>query len=47
MLKIGILKERKSPPDERVPLSPAQVLQLNTANSDVKFVVESSDIRRF
>lgn len=47
MLKIGIIKERKSPPDERVPLSPTQVAQLNQDNSDVQFVVESSDIRRF
>ena len=47
MLKIGIIKERKSPPDERVPLSPTQVAQLNTENLDVKFVVESSNIRRF
>jgi alanine dehydrogenase len=47
MLKIGIIKERKSPPDERVPLSPTQIAQLNNENSDVKFVVESSDIRRY
>tara|TARA_B100000795_G_scaffold81356_2_gene58619 strand:+ start:8001 stop:9209 length:1209 start_codon:yes stop_codon:yes gene_type:complete len=47
MLKIGIIKERKSPPDERVPLSPTQVAQLNKENLDVKFVIESSDIRRF
>ena len=47
MLKIGIIKERKSPPDERVPLSPEQVATLNKENSDVKIVVESSDIRRF
>ena len=47
MLKIGIIKERKSPPDERVPLSPTQVAQLNTENLDVKFVIESSNIRRF
>ncbi len=47
MLKIGIIKERKTPPDERVPLSPAQVAELNVANSNVQFVVESSDIRRF
>ncbi len=48
MLKIGIIKERKTPPDERVPLSPQQVAQLNAAHgNEIRIVVESSDIRRF
>lgn len=47
MLKIGIIREGKVPPDERVPLSPEQVALLNKENDAVRIVVQSSPIRRF
>ncbi len=44
-MKIGIIKERKNPPDERVPFTPSQCEELkNITGAEV--VVESSSIRR-
>ncbi|MGC6470029.1 MAG: NAD(P)-dependent oxidoreductase [Flavobacteriales bacterium] len=47
MITIGILREEKSPPDKRVPLSPEQCKALLTHYSELKLVVQPSDIRCF
>lgn len=46
-MKIGLLKETKTPIDNRVALSPEQVALLNQKYSDSEIVVQSSDIRAF
>ena len=46
-MKIGILKETKTPIDNRVALSPAQIKSLQDKYPDAAFVVEPSDIRVF
>lgn len=46
-MKIGLLKETKTPVDNRVALSPNQVAELNKEYSDSEIVVQSSDIRAF
>lgn len=46
-MKIGIIKERKSPPDRRVVFSPQQIKDLENTYKDLKFVVEPSNIRIF
>ena len=46
-MKIGIIKEGKTPPDERVPLSPAQCKEITEKFPDVELVVQKSNIRRY
>ena len=46
-MKIGLLKETKTPVDNRVALSPEQVAKLNERYADSEIVVQSSDIRAF
>lgn len=46
-MKIGILKERKSPPDKRVVFSPADLLKLTQQYPGIEVIVEPSDIRIF
>ena len=46
-MKIGLLKETKTPVDNRVALTPAQVAKLNKEYPDSEIVVQSSDIRAF
>lgn len=46
-LKIGLIKEGKTPPDKRVPLSPAQCLELKEKFPHVQIVAQSSSIRAF
>lgn len=46
-MKIGLLKETKTPVDNRVALSPEQVALLNQKHTDSEIVVQSSDIRAF
>lgn len=45
-MKIGLLREGKVPPDERVALTPEQCLELRNRWSDVELVVQTSDVRR-
>ncbi|MGB0247930.1 MAG: NAD(P)-dependent oxidoreductase [Flavobacteriales bacterium] len=45
-MKIGVLREGKVPPDQRVPLTPAQCAELKRSYPDVELVVESSEVRR-
>ncbi|HRP58895.1 MAG TPA: alanine dehydrogenase, partial [Vicingus sp.] len=46
-MKIGVIKEGKTPPDERVPFCPEQVNYINANFPDVKVVVQKSDVRRY
>ncbi|MDT8418476.1 MAG: NAD(P)-dependent oxidoreductase [Lutibacter sp.] len=46
-MKIGILKERKNPPDRRVVLSPKKCAELLNIYPQLKIKVESSDSRFF
>ena len=46
-MKIGIIKEGKTPPDERVPLSPEQCKEIVENFPSVNLVVQNSDVRRF
>lgn len=46
-MKIGIIKERKSPPDRRVVLSPQACQNLVQKFTDLEIVAEPSDIRVF
>lgn len=47
MVKLGILREGKVPPDRRVPLSPEQCLRVVEEYSGVEIVVQESPIRSF
>ena len=46
-MTIGIIKERKTPPDRRVVFTPEQLAKLEEKYQDLKFIVEPSDIRIF
>jgi len=46
-MTIGIIKERKTPPDRRVVFTPQQLKQLQQQYKDLNFIVEPSDIRIF
>lgn len=46
-MKIGILRETKTPPDHRVPLSPQQCAQVKNQYPNVELVVQPSPIRKF
>ncbi|SDG56820.1 NAD(P)-dependent oxidoreductase [Psychroflexus sediminis] len=46
-MKIGLIKERKTPPDRRVVLSPQKAKEVQMQFEDLQFVVEPSDIRIF
>lgn len=45
-MKIGVVREGKMPPDQRVPLTPEQCATLRKLYPTVELVVESSDVRR-
>ncbi len=47
MVKIGIIREGKTPPDARAPLSPEQALEVLKRFENVQVVVEPSPIRCF
>lgn len=46
VFKIGVIREGKNPPDERVPLTPAQCRLILDTYPQVDLVVESSPVRR-
>ncbi|MGB0881503.1 MAG: NAD(P)-dependent oxidoreductase [Vicingaceae bacterium] len=46
-MKIGVIKEGKTPPDERVPLSPKQCKEIIDTYPNIELVVQKSNIRRF
>lgn len=47
MLKIGLIREEKNPPDSRVPLTPIQCDDLNKHHPEVTILVEPSESRCF
>ena len=46
-MKLGLIKEGKTPPDKRVPLSPEQCQWIQQNYPDIKLVVQRSPIRKF
>ena len=46
-MKIGIIKEYKNPPDKRVVFSPEKCVEVVKRHPEIKFLIESSDIRCF
>jgi alanine dehydrogenase len=46
-MKFALIKERKSPPDRRVVMTPLQVAGLKHAFAKAEFIIESSQIRIF
>lgn len=46
-MKIGLLKETKTPVDNRVALTPSQIKELRQKFPHVDFIVQSSDIRAY
>jgi alanine dehydrogenase len=46
-MKIGVILEGKTPPDERVPLSPQQCKEIIDNYPNINLVVQKSNIRRF
>ncbi len=46
-MRIGIIKEGKTPPDERVPLSPIQCKEIIDNFPSVNLVVQKSNIRKY
>ncbi len=46
-MKIGIIKEGKTPPDKRVPLSPTQCQEIKQKYPQINLVVQKSNIRKF
>lgn len=45
-LKIGVIREGKTPPDQRVPLSPDQCVLLHQRFPQLRIVIQSSNVRR-
>lgn len=46
-VKVGLIRETKTPPDRRVPLTPSQVVELKEKYPNVEFYVQPSNIRCF
>ncbi len=46
-MKVGILREGKTPPDKRVPLTPAQYIEVQEKFPEVSIYVQPSPIRSF
>ncbi|TNF41209.1 MAG: alanine dehydrogenase [Bacteroidetes bacterium] len=46
-MKVGILRENKTPPDKRVPLTPEQCIEVQQKFPGVKIMVQPSKIRCF
>lgn len=47
IMKVGILREGKTPPDKRVPLTPAQCVEVQHKFQEVKIRVQPSPVRCF
>ena len=47
MMRIGLIRERKSPPDNRVPLTPMQCADIQRKYPDIKIIIEPSPDRCF
>ncbi|MCB0762792.1 MAG: alanine dehydrogenase [Flavobacteriales bacterium] len=46
-MKIGVIRETKTPPDKRVPLSPEQCAEVKKLYPHVELVVQPSDVRKY
>ena len=46
-MKIGIIKETKNPVDNRVALTPQEILELQKRYTNAKFYVQSSGLRAY
>lgn len=46
-IKLGVIKEGKNPPDKRVPLTPAQCIEVQDNFDNVKIIVQHSNVRAF
>ncbi len=46
-IKIGLIREGKTPPDKRVPFTPSQVKEIQQRYEHVKMICEESPIRCF
>lgn len=46
-IKLGIIREGKTPPDKRVPFTPLQVVEIEQRYPHVKVIVQESDVRAF
>lgn len=44
-MKLGLIRERKNPPDRRVAFLPSQCTDIQAANPSISFLIEPSDIR--
>lgn len=47
IVRIGIIREGKTPPDKRVPFSPLQVIEIEQRYPHVKVIVQESPVRAF
>jgi len=47
MMKVGILREGKNPPDKRVPLTPEQCMEVRKKFPHVQIIVQPSPVRSF
>ena len=47
MIRIGIVREGKTPQDNRTPFSPKQCKEIQTQNPNVQFIIQPSPIRCF
>lgn len=47
ILRLGIIREGKTPPDKRVPFTPLQVIEIEQRYPHVKVVVQESPVRAF
>lgn len=46
-IKLGIIKETKSPIDKRVPLTPNQIMSISSLYPELEIIIEPSEIRCF
>ena len=46
-IKLGVIKEGKNPPDKRVPLTPAQCIEVQNKFPNVQVIVQNSNVRAF
>jgi len=46
-MRIGIIRENKTPPDKRVPITPEQCIEVQDKFHDIEVFVQPSDIRCF
>ena len=47
MIKVGVIREGKNPPDMRVPLTPKQCVEVAKRFSDLDLKVQASSVRAF